>query len=527
MAPGDAAQRVPPSPESAGMARHAVSGTWWSAFQGVANKAATMASMLVVGRFLAPGEYGAAALVLGIGGFIVLLPPAVMGDVLLSFGAEAPRLRRLARRIVLVSAVLSSVAIVAAIPVFIGLYPNFPGGTLTALLLVFAVRPLADAVAVAPLVELRGSLRFVSIAAIDGGVQFLATLLTIGLAAGGAGALALVMPQAIASVLKAVLYILSARSGEDGLPQALPVDADDVSERKILFRQFAVAALAQHAHTLISNLPMLVLGMLSTETETGLYTFAFYLSIQATYVISYQVAIVLQPIFVRLGSDTARQASGFLRVLAAVGSIAVPLSLLQGVLAEPLLRLLFGERWLEAIPTFAALSVGQAFFFAVAPMMAMLRAQGRFLALLLWQVVQLLLSVGCYAVAAPHGALPVAVIDSCVWAFIVPVVAWHCVRGRGTGFGAVLGALGSPWLTALPIAAAVWGCWLLLSAYGLAGIVISVTVVGPAAGIAALFAIRISQPAVYAELAPVVESAACRIAGVCRRFGSRLTARRP
>jgi PST family polysaccharide transporter len=503
------------------MARHAVSGTWWSAFQGVANKAATMASMLVVGRFLAPGEYGAAALVLGIGGFIVLLPPAVMGDVLLSFGAEAPRLRRLARRIALVSAVLSSVAIVAAIPVFIGLYPNFPGGTLTALLLVFAVRPLADAVAVAPLVELRGSLRFVSIAAIDGGVQFLATLFTIGLAAGGAGALALVMPQALASVVKAVLYVLAARPGADGPPQARPMDADDASERKILLRQFTVAALAQHAHTLISNLPMLVLGMLSTETETGLYTFAFYLSIQATYVISYQVAIVLQPIFVRLGSDPVRQASGFLRVLAAVGSIAVPLSLLQGVLAEPLLRLLFGERWLEAIPTFAALSVGQAFFFAVAPTMAMLRAQGRFVALLLWQVVQLLLSAGCYAAAARHGALPVAVVDSAVWMIAVPLVAWYCVRGRGAGMAAVLGALGSPWLTALPIAAAAWGCWLLLAPHGLAGVVISVLVVGPVAGVAALFAIRISQPAVYAELAPAVAGAAGRVASARRRLLNR------
>lgn len=85
--------------------------------------------------------------------------------------------------------------ILLSIPVFIGLYRKFPGGTLTALLAVFAVRPLADAACVAPLARLRGDLRFVTIAAVDAGIEFAATLLTIALAAWGAGALALVMPQ--------------------------------------------------------------------------------------------------------------------------------------------------------------------------------------------------------------------------------------------------------------------------------------------------------------------------------------------
>jgi len=66
------------------MAGHAVAGTGWSAFQGIANKVATMASMLVVARFLGPAEYGASALVQGIGGLLILLPPLVMGDVLIA-----------------------------------------------------------------------------------------------------------------------------------------------------------------------------------------------------------------------------------------------------------------------------------------------------------------------------------------------------------------------------------------------------------------------------------------------------------
>jgi len=105
--------------------------------------------------------------------------------------------------------------ILLSIPVFVGLYPKFPGGTLTALRAVFAVRPLADAACVAPLARLRGDLRFVTIAAVDAGIEFAATLLTIALAAWGAGALALVMPRAAGSVAKTVLYLWFTRGSVD------------------------------------------------------------------------------------------------------------------------------------------------------------------------------------------------------------------------------------------------------------------------------------------------------------------------
>lgn len=500
------------------MAGHAVAGTGWSAFQGIANKVATMASMLVVARFLGPSEYGASALVQGIGGLLILMPPLVMGDVLIAHERHLDAVRPVARRLVMVSAFMSAATIALSVPVFVGLYPKFPGGTLTALLLIFAVRPIADAACVVPLSSLRSELRFRSIAAIDGGVQLAATALTIGMAAAGAGALSLVMPQATASVAKAALYLWSAQPAGVTAGSLHRTGRRAEAWRRRLRRQFATAALAQHAHTLISNLPMLVLGRLSTEDDTGIYTFAFYLSVQATFVISYQVGLVLQPIFVKLGHDPIRQSHGFLRVISAVGAIAVPLSLLQAALAEPLLRVLFGERWMSAVPTFAALSVGQAFFFAVAPTMAMLRAQGRFRTLLAWQLLQLALSSVAYAVAAMQGALAVAVVDSATWALAVPIAAWMCVRGRGAGVADVLRPVLAPWATALPVAAGAWGAWLLLRPLGLPGAWMSIAVVGPLAGALALAAVRLSQPATYAELAPTVT----RVLGGAARLPNRV-----
>jgi O-antigen/teichoic acid export membrane protein len=286
-----------------------------------------------------------------------------------------------------------------------------------------------------------------------------------------------------------------------------------------------VAALAQYTHTLISNLPMLFLGRLADQTDTGIYTFAFYLSVQATFVISQQVGSVLQPIFVKLRHDPVRQAKSYLRVIAAIGAVAVPLSLLQAALAEPVLLVLFGPKWSSAVPTFIVLSVGQAFFFAVAPTMAMLRAQGRFRALLVWQVVQLLCSAGAYAAAASRGAVPTAIVDTIAWALAIPIAAWVCVRGREAAVADILRALAGPWLSAIPCAAAAWGCWVLLRPSGLEGALVAVVIVGPALAAASLVAMRFTQPATYLELAPMVGRSARSVARLPQAILSRAFSR--
>ncbi len=81
-------------------------------------------------------------------------------------------------------------------------------------------------------------------------------------------------------------------------------------------------------------------------------------------------------------------------------------------------------------------------------------------------------------VAARHGALAVAPVDTSAWVVAVPVVAWRCVSGSGPGFGDIARSVLAPWLTALPVAAV--------------------------AGIGSLLAIRLSLPLVHVELVSAV-----------------------
>lgn len=504
--------------EGSGFALQAARGTGWSTLKGIVNKGATAVGVIVAARFLDPSDYGASALVLGVCSFVVLLPPLVMCDVLIARGHRAGMASSLAGRLVTLTAVALSAAIAVSIPVVAWLYPSFPRGTIIGLMLVFSLRPILDALSVVPVSKMRIGLRFRALAVIDGGSQLFATVTMIAMAVGGAGAYALVVPQTAAAVLRLAAYVADLRRARAAVSPAASGCPTGAEERAGIFREFALAALAQHAHTLIGYLPILMLGRLAGEDETGIYTFAFYLSAQATFLVSHQVGSVLQPIFARLADDPVRQGTAFLRSIAVVGAVAVPASLLQAALAEPILLVFFGDRWSGAVGSYAALSVGQAFFFAVAPAMALLRGQGRFKTLLQWQFVQLAASAGLYAAAASRGSTAVALVDTIVWAIAVPLAARTCMRGHvGAGAG-ILSAFAAPWLTALPVALAAWGSWLWLRQFGMAGAWACVLGVGPIAGVVALVLIRFSQPAAYADLGPLV----ARLLRAARAVGARV-----
>jgi len=507
--------------DGSGFALQAARGTSWSTLKGIVNKGATAVGVIVAARFLDPSDYGASALVLGVCSLVVLLPPLVMCDVLIARATRVGAASAVAGRIVTLTALASSAAIAAVIPVVAWLYPNFPRGTVIGLMLVFALRPVLDALSVAPVSMMRIGLRFRALAVIDGGSQLFATAAMIAMAIAGAGAYALVVPQMAAAVLRLAAYEVDRRRVRAADAPAADDGPVATAERAGIFREFALAALAQHAHTLIGYLPILMLGKLAGEDETGIYTFAFFLSAQATFLVSHQVGAVLQPIFARLADDPFRQGTAFLRSIAVVGAVAVPASLLQAALAEPILLVFFGDRWAGAVGSYTALSVGQAFFFAVAPAMALLRGQGRFRTLLLWQFVQLAASAGLYAAVASRGSTAVALVDTLAWAVAVPLAARACLRGTSTPSSGILSAFAAPWLTALPVSLAAWGAWLWLRQFGMAGAWACVLGVGPVAGIAALLLIRVSQPAAYADLRPLV----VRLRGSAGALGARVLSR--
>ena len=102
-------------PGESSLADSALSGSFWLSTQWFLNKIATAGATLVIAYFLTPDEYGLAATVIAIAGFLCILPPKIMGDVLIAhpehFKLLLPTVQRLAWCVGLVSTSVTLISI--------------------------------------------------------------------------------------------------------------------------------------------------------------------------------------------------------------------------------------------------------------------------------------------------------------------------------------------------------------------------------------------------------------------------------
>lgn len=462
----------------------AAKGSFINASQWLVNKVATAVAMLVIAHFLVPEDYGVANQAIAIAQFMVVFLPLTMGDVLIAHPRELEALVPSARRLALVIGSLTGILMLAAIPVFLHVYDGYPAAWLGGLLAILACRPVLDAALMVPLARLRVDLQYRRIAWIDGLVQLSATVVSLLMAVFGLRGSSLVAPQVAGTGVRALLYRRT-------MPSA-PAGRFDRALAGMLMRAYLPAASAQYLHNVIVMLEVLVLGFVSGDYQTGLFAFAFQVAAQANSVVAYQLGVVLQPIFGHLRDDPQRQIAGFLRVQRVLGLVCVPISIAQAVVAEPLFRVAFPEKYAPAVQVFQIISLAQAFYFATGPSMSCLRSQRRFTTFLLWQGIQFALAVPMYWLGARwDGAWGVALASGVGWALSAPVVVWLCTRSSpGRHLSTVVWIFVKPWLVAGPIlgTASLTTRW--LAGLGLAGDLTFLIVVAPIATVAAIVASR-------------------------------------
>jgi O-antigen/teichoic acid export membrane protein len=315
---------------------------------------------------------------------------------------------------------------------------------------------LFESLQVVPLTLLRLAFRNRTIAVIDGSIQLGAVIATIMLAILGAGAWSMTAPLLISFAVRAIVYQRTAVSQTETSTAFQTADHGE-HVRRIVRTRFVATGSGQYLHSLIDTLPILLLGKLASERETGLFSFAFSLAAQANVIVASQIAGVLQPVLGALTDDSRRQTLGYLRAMRLLGAIAVPICLCQAAFSESLFRVFMRDEWQAAGPVFAGLSISEAFFFASAPTMAMLRAQGRFGTFLVWQGAHLLAVILCLPFAAKlGGALGTALAVAGLWSISLPAAVWITTRPGGGTLRDSIRVFLPPWLTALPLAAAAW-----------------------------------------------------------------------
>lgn len=493
-----------PSPSLSQIARK---GSVWMSAQALLNKIASAASMLVVADALTPPELGLGQLAVSIVNFLTVLPPIVMCDVLVAHQSRLSSIIRRGAGIAAFVGLATAIVLSAASPLVAGFFPEYPSTELALLVSALGFRALANALGTTAVARLRSELRYRSIVAIDGGVQLGSTILTLGLAVAGAGASSIVLPYLVGSIVRSAMYARLARS----TPVRDVVHADGQTATgdtppPALARSFAFAALAQYVHTAVGALPMLALGVFSDELQTGLYGFASLLAIQATTVIAFQLGIVLQPVFGRLGHDPARQVAAYIRAIRTLGFVSVPLSVMQAAFAAPLFGIFFSPKWDGALATFQILSIAQCFQFGLAPTLAVIKAQARFRVTLAWQAVHLVVGAAAMAAVARAGTTTMAATVTILWAISVPAASWLAGRPAGLPLRTCIRAFIEPWIVTLPIGVAAWAAAEALTPLGTAARLASLLLGGPLAVYCVLFLTRRIHPEIFVamtELGPL------------------------
>lgn len=402
--------------------------------QTIAAKVITLGGQVVLARLLFPEDFGLIGLAYTVMGFASVIQAGGLRQVLIQ---RQTRFHLWANPAFWLGISLSIFAglLMASVAVPVALAYKQP--EVMGLVLVLALSMPLDGLGIVPMARLQSQLRFRLIATlmwVSGAGQM---VLTIALAWWGLGAYSFAIARVVGVALTTTTAWYAARG--------LPIKPNrQVSRWKYLLSDSSLLFGAALIDCSIHQGGLIMLGLLQTVSEVGLYSFAYNLSLQSIQLISLNLEGVLFPTLSKLKDDIPRQMQAFLRATSALGAIAVPLCFLQAAAADCVIRLIFDvDKWAPAIPVVQLLSIGMAFPAACVSSGSVTLAQGRFRAYLGVRIVNGLLyfavvgygawSGGAVGAAAGAGAYYVL---SAVLAFMV---ATRPAGGRFADFVRTLG----------------------------------------------------------------------------------------
>lgn len=233
----------------------------------------------------------------------------------------------------------------------------------------------------------------------------------------------------------------------------------------------------------LSNMDRVIVGRNFPSRDMGLYANAYNL-VSAP---GSALAGAVQPVFLSLASRMSdgpqRIAAGLRGGIAAVAAVALPAFALMAVLAQPLVALILGERWIDSAPLMAPMALAMPMWLLLALSTPVLWTQDRHSREFTLQLPLLVLGVAACYLAAKHslGAVAWALLGvhtargvtlcwfACRAVSVSAAAVWHSTRGglllAMLSVGAVLAAD-----TALQTAALAPG-WRLLTGAMLAKLV--------------------------------------------------------
>ena len=202
-----------------------------------------------------------------------------------------------------------------------------------------------------------------------------------------------------------------------------------------------------------------VLGIYADEVTVGHYYFAFMLSTQAMMLVTFNLGGVLTPVLARLQEHRAQQSDRFFEATGLIALAGIPGCFGLALVADPLIRLCFDDRYLPAIPYLQLLSIGMAFRMVGQNGSFLMQANGAWRNYFLLSITNALVFVGvCLAGIKLAGPMGLAVAVTIFYTVFGVTQLAVSTAGRCDGRPRrILGVYGVPLVACVPGYAALAG----------------------------------------------------------------------
>lgn len=333
----------------------------------IVSKVVTLAGQIILARLLLPESWGVFTLAVAVSGFASLVGQIGIGQVLIHRYDELDLWRPTALCLTLIGGAIAASGVVIAAPFWADVMND---DRIIPVMRLLSVEVLLGSLAVTPSAILRSQFRFRAVASIGFVCAITQTGLAILLAYFGFAEIALAISKVVAALLQLVgsWYLVGHRVTLKFEP----------NRAFSMLKDGAPVMLAGVAFTATLEGDNVILGLLTDPKTVGLYAFAFNLSTQVTSLITQNVQSVLMPALTKAKNDSALQLRQAQRASRLLALLVLPFCCAISVAAEPLVRLVFGQRWLEAVPILQILGPAAAFRVIAGPSAVLLLASGHF-----------------------------------------------------------------------------------------------------------------------------------------------------
>jgi O-antigen/teichoic acid export membrane protein len=359
-----------PRPVPSSLSQKAAVGFAWLIIQTLITKIVTIAGQIALARFLRPEDFGLVSLAYATTAIVGLIQYTGLQQILIQRQARFSRWANATFWLAMVTHVLATLAMIVAAPIAGNFYGN---SELTGLILVLAVTPIIGALQFVPMAWLQSQLQFRPLSFIGVGESILTVGLSVVFAWLGFNAYSFVLPIVLVGLLRVVVLWLIAKPAICLIRLNLQVRR----WRYLIGNSFLLFATAGCVVITLQG-DYIILGLFYSKAEVGIYYFGYNLSMQATQLLTRSLLTVLFPALNQLQREPDRQQQAFLRATRLLNFVGMPLCLVQAALADPVMRLLFGTKWLSSIPILQILSIGMALQLSNSSVISLLQAQGRF-----------------------------------------------------------------------------------------------------------------------------------------------------